>query len=106
MQVAEALAESHELEVCEEKDHVRRRHPLKDEKEVIAEVDARSIFSAPLPFDCTIDGLKQEFSQHAPVRCVRLRRYVSTHSFRGSVFVEFETEDDAKRVGQHEPARS
>ena len=64
----------------------------------MAEVDARSIYAKPFPFDVTLDGLMQFWSKVAATRGVRLRRHVVSLDFKGSVFVEFDTSATAEQV--------
>ena len=61
-------------------------------------MDERSVFAAPLPFDCTLEGLTEFFKKVGPVRCVRMRRSTATKDFRGSVFVEFDSKELAEEV--------
>ena len=61
-------------------------------------MDERTVFAAPLPFECTLEGLTEFFNNVAPVRCVRMRRSSATKDFRGSVFVEFHTKAMAEEV--------
>lgn len=105
MQVADALSKSEALEVSEEKDHVRRAEPLKESAEMMMELDERTVYFHPLPFDSTLDGLTQFFNTVGPVRCVRMRRHPNTKDFRGSVFVEFETKEIAEEVSSSQSCR-
>lgn len=67
---------------------------------VIQAVDARSLYAAPFPYNATLDSITGFFnSAAAPVNCVRMRRHVVSKDFRGSVFVEFPSEEAAKEVG-------
>ena len=62
------------------------------------EVDSRSLFAKPLPMDADMDAVSTFFAAHAPVNCVRMRRVMGNKAFRGSVFVEFATVEDAEKV--------
>ena len=66
--------------------------------EAARQADERSLHVAPLPYNATLDVLTAFFSQEAPVNAVRLRRHVTSKDFRGSVFVEFATQEDAAKV--------
>ena len=54
--------------------------------------------AAPFPFDATLDGIQGFFASVAPVNCVRMRRHLTSKDFRGSVFVEFGSEDHAREA--------
>ena len=97
MQLAEALQDSETLEVSEDKEYVRRKDPLRPRHELIAELDKRTIYVRPFPFDVTMEQLEQFFRRYAPVTSVRLRRFQSK-DFKGSVFVEFESEQSAQKA--------
>ena len=62
------------------------------------QADERSLFAAPLPYNANLDVLTSFFSQEAPVNSVRLRRHAASKDFRGSVFVEFASKEDAAKV--------
>jgi len=64
-----------------------------------AVIDARSLYAVPFPHDATLDDMSAVFAAVAPVASLRMRRHLTTKDFRGSVFVEFESEEVAKRVG-------
>lgn len=69
-----------------------------DVEEVAAQMEARSLYAAPFPFDTGLDQLQTFFSQEGAVRSVRLRRHLGTADFKGSVFVEFQTPELAAEV--------
>ena len=89
LQVAAILGTSKQLEVDSAGQRVRRTSPL-DPETAMAEVDARSIYAKPFPFDVTLDGLMQFWNTVAPTRGVRLRRHAVSLDFKGSIFVEFD----------------
>jgi lupus La protein len=62
------------------------------------EVDARSLYASPFPYDASLDALTAFFAAHGTVRCVRMRRHLSSKDFKGSVFVEFATKEEADKV--------
>lgn len=62
------------------------------------DIEGRSLYAAPFPHDSTLDDLMAVFSEHAPVNSVRMRRHLNSKDFRGSVFVEFATNEDAGKV--------
>eukprot|EP00197_Chlamydomonas_leiostraca_P002117 CAMPEP_0202857828 /NCGR_PEP_ID=MMETSP1391-20130828/618_1 /ASSEMBLY_ACC=CAM_ASM_000867 /TAXON_ID=1034604 /ORGANISM="Chlamydomonas leiostraca, Strain SAG 11-49" /LENGTH=442 /DNA_ID=CAMNT_0049536685 /DNA_START=156 /DNA_END=1480 /DNA_ORIENTATION=- len=86
------------LEVNAEATRLRRKQPLANDEVVSAEVDARSLYVRPFPLDTDLDKLTEFFASHAPVNCVRMRRHLSSKQFKGSVFVEFASAEDADKV--------
>ena len=54
--------------------------------------------AAPFPYDATLDALTAFFADVAPVNCVRMRRHLQSKDFRGSIFIEFASEEVAKEV--------
>eukprot|EP00232_Nephroselmis_pyriformis_P003315 CAMPEP_0182912470 /NCGR_PEP_ID=MMETSP0034_2-20130328/37532_1 /TAXON_ID=156128 /ORGANISM="Nephroselmis pyriformis, Strain CCMP717" /LENGTH=282 /DNA_ID=CAMNT_0025049145 /DNA_START=26 /DNA_END=870 /DNA_ORIENTATION=+ len=62
-------------------------------------VDARSVYASPFPLTTTIESVMAFFKAAKPVvLSVRMRRHTTSKDFKGSVFVEFETPEDAKAV--------
>lgn len=61
-------------------------------------IDKRSLYAVPFPHDATLDAMTAAFATVAPVQSLRMRRHLQTKDFRGSVFVEFESEEVAQRV--------
>lgn len=59
---------------------------------ILERVDACSLYAAPFPFDTSLDELNAFFSEAGAIKCVRMRRHTQTKDFKGSVFVEFESE--------------
>ncbi|KAI7838439.1 hypothetical protein COHA_007702 [Chlorella ohadii] len=96
--VADALEGSSELAISEDRKRVKRAVALKAADEVSREVDSRSIYASPFPFDATLDALSDFFRQHGEVRCVRMRRHLTSKDFKGSVFVELASEAEAEKV--------
>ena len=95
--MAAILGTSKQLEVDSAGKRVRRTSPL-DPETAMAEVDARSIYAKPFPFDVTLDGLMQFWNTVAPTRGVRLRRHAVSLDFKGSIFVEFDCRATADQV--------
>ena len=69
----------------------------------MAAIDERSLYAAPFPHDESLDSLTAVFTAHAPVNSLRMRRHLNSKDFRGSVFVEFGSREDAERVRMVEP---
>ncbi|KAL4447785.1 hypothetical protein ABPG75_005004 [Micractinium tetrahymenae] len=96
--VADALEGSSSLALSEDRKRVRRAAALKEADEVAREVDERSLYASPFPFDATLDALSDFFRQHGSVQCVRMRRHLQSKDFKGSVFVEFSSVEEAEKV--------
>ncbi|GFR42570.1 hypothetical protein Agub_g3468, partial [Astrephomene gubernaculifera] len=96
--VADMLSGSSSLQLDESKTKIKRKEPLANEAEIARAVDARSIYARPFPMDATVDAITEFFSGHAPVNCVRMRRHMRSKMFKGSVFVEFASLEDAEKV--------
>lgn len=69
--------------------------------QVAREVDERSLYASPFPFDATLDALSEFFRAQggATVQCVRMRRHLASKDFKGSCFVEFGSKEEADKVG-------
>lgn len=61
-------------------------------------MDARSLYARPFPMDATVDTITELFNGHGTVNCVRMRRHVRSKMFKGSVFVEFSSVEEAEKV--------
>ena len=90
------------LEVSDDGQRVRRLTPLPvfDEQQR-KDMDARTIYAKGFPKDTetTLEDIEKIFSSlGGTVRSVRMRRFPSTKLFKGSVFVEFATEQDVQHV--------
>ncbi|KAL4442520.1 hypothetical protein ABPG77_005104 [Micractinium sp. CCAP 211/92] len=96
--VADALEGSSSLALSADRKRVRRAAALKEADEVAREVDERSLYASPFPFDATLDALSDFFRQHGSVQCVRMRRHLQSKDFKGSVFVEFSSVEEAQKV--------
>lgn len=87
--VADILSTSDSLTVSEDGKRLRRTVPMADIKEIQAATDARSLYATPFPFDTSLDAITDFFKGQGPVNCVRMRRFLNSKDFKGSVFVEF-----------------
>lgn len=97
--VLRAIEKSEELVLSEDRTMVRRKNPL-PEKNTTME---RSIYAKGFPADSTLDGLIEFWKQYGNIRCVRMRRVKGEEQlFKGSVFVEFATEEEAKAATEKE----
>jgi lupus La protein len=90
------------LEVSDDGQRVRRPTPLPEfDEQRRRDMDARTIYAKGFPRDTetTLEEIEKVFSSlGGTVRSVRMRRFPSTKLFKGSVFVEFATEQDAQHV--------
>jgi hypothetical protein len=68
--------------------------------QVTKELDERSLYASPFPYDSSLDAITSFFQQHAPVKSVRMRRHLTSKDFKGSVFVEFAAKEEAEKVGR------
>lgn len=93
--ITDALKTSGKLEVSEDGLKIRRTEPLPSEDPTLP----RSIYAKVFPEDATLETVRDFFSKYGEVLSVRLRRG-ENRKFKGSVFVEFATEDLAKEVAQ------
>ncbi|KAI9715932.1 MAG: hypothetical protein M1828_000520 [Chrysothrix sp. TS-e1954] len=104
--VVAALKESKTLDVVDE-DTIQRKVPLPDDTKTSAfenfnawddSTRSRSIyakgFGAEQP--STQFDIEAFFAPYGPTNCIRLRRDRSDKSFKGSVFVEFDSDETAK----------
>lgn len=96
--MAEVLRGSDSVTVSEDGKQVRRTSSILSAEDIVKQVDSRSLFASPFPFDTTLDAATAFFNTVAPVNCVRFRRHLASGDFRGSVFVEFASEELATEV--------
>lgn len=89
-----ALAQASQVvELNEDKTCVRRPTPIPESKDVIP----RSLYVKGFPTLVTLDQLQGFFAQHSQdVVAIRMRYHKPTKTFKGSVFVEFNTEEAAQ----------
>lgn len=98
--VAKALKKSEAglVEVHEDNTKVRR-NPLKvipaNTEEARLEAKNKTIYCKPFPKDISMDALEAFFSNYGKVVYIMMRR-TQQKIFKGSVFVEFSTEKEAK----------
>jgi lupus La protein len=112
--IVEAMRESNFLELCEDDSSVRRREPLPASLDNGADPNAIQIFEdKAMPRSVYAKGFGEEvpstqfdiesfFTQYGATNAVRLRRS-EDKVFKGSVFVEFDTEETAKKFLELDP---
>lgn len=91
--VVAAMRASPMLEVNEDGTMVRRITPLPEDDMA----DSRSVYAKGFPQEATLEELEEYFKQFGTPRAIRMRRFKSTKDFKGSVFVEFSTDDEASK---------
>jgi len=94
--IVKALKASPELlEVSEDDQKVRRKLALPEDLNLAP----NTIYVKGLPEDSTIDSVAEFFNPKSEVKSVRLR-YIkgADRKFKGSAFVEFASEEEAKKV--------
>jgi lupus La protein len=97
--VVAALDGSSELVISEDKRRVRRARALMDDPAQVAkEIDERSLVAGPFRFDIGLEEIQNFMESIGAVRSVRMRRHMQSKDFRGSVFVEFTSVEEAARV--------
>jgi hypothetical protein len=88
------LQDSTVLELSEDKTLVRRKTLLPESRETLG----RTVYVKGFPTTATLDELQEFFAQNSSdVQAIRFRRHPKDRSFKGSVFVEFSTEEEASR---------
>ncbi|KAG2499605.1 hypothetical protein HYH03_002546 [Edaphochlamys debaryana] len=70
------------------------------------ESEPRTVYAKSFSKGTTEDAVKQLFSAFGSVRRVRLRREAATNAFRGSVYVEFKKEEEARAAVARPPSNS
>ena len=86
--------ESQVIELNEEKTHVHRKTSLPESRETLA----RAVYVSGFPLDASLDDLQEFFAQHSQlVEAIRFRRTLKEREFKGSVFVEFASAEEALR---------
>lgn len=70
-----ALKDIPELQVSDEKTHIRRRQRFVKEKAVMDEINRRTLHTAPLPFDATFEKVTDFFNAAGKVASVKIIRH-------------------------------
>lgn len=87
-------ASSEIIELNEDKTMIRRKQPLPESQESLS----KSVYVKGLPSTSTLDELHEFFATYSTsIQAIRFRRDIKTKTFKGSIFVEFATEEEAKR---------
>lgn len=95
--VVKALEPSTLLKVSDDGQKVGRKQKL-DLEAAAAKVDARSLHVRPFPWRTTMEDIESTYKDIGTLLSIRLRRHPATKDFKGSAFLEFETEEEADRV--------
>jgi len=90
------------LAVSEDGQKVKRIPPLP--KNIDERILKHSIYAKGFPLDATIEFVTEFFAPHGDVKCVRLRKGGARKNLtqKDSVFVEFSSEDEAKKIASQE----
>jgi lupus La protein len=112
--IVNAMKESTFLDLCEDDTCVRRKEPLPEALDNGPDKDAIQIFEdRAMPRSVYAKGFGEEtpstqfdieafFAEHGTTNAVRLRR-TDDKTFKGSVFVEFDSEETAKKFLESDP---
>jgi lupus La protein len=114
--VVEALKSSSTLDIVEDDTAIRRKKPFEADADTDQFALQRQFDDESLARSIHAKGFGEEkpttqfdieafFAKHGPTNQVRLRRFTDK-TFRGSVFVEFDSEDTAKQFLEAKPAPS
>ena len=113
--VARALEGSDVVEACADGTRVRRKSMLVNgetpdlatddgvtayRSAMVEELDKRFVFASPFAKDATIEALLAYFNTVGNARSIHLRRHTTSKDIRGSIFVEFATEEDSKAIAE------
>lgn len=80
---------------------MRRKTALPSAKEAARAVDSRSLYVRPFPMDASLDQVVACFQKAGvALNAVRLRRHARSKGFKGSVFVEAASAEEAQRVSE------
>ncbi|XP_062240413.1 la-related protein 7 [Platichthys flesus] len=93
--IARAVKNSAVVEVNLEGNKVRRQLPI---GEIPQDTDSRTVYVELLPKDVTHSWIERVFTKCGNVVYISIPRYKSTGDPKGFAFVEFETEDQAKKA--------
>ncbi|GAM19144.1 hypothetical protein SAMD00019534_023190 [Acytostelium subglobosum LB1] len=93
--VSDALKSSKKLEVSEDGKTVRRVDPLPDTELI----NKKTLYSKGWPLDTTtIETVQAFFKPYGNVLSVRLRKQKDKTSFKGSMFVDFDSEEIVTKI--------
>ncbi|GJQ12451.1 hypothetical protein GpartN1_g4242.t1 [Galdieria partita] len=95
-----ALENSNLLELNETKTKLRRKSPLP--ASLSNKHKTIYVKGFPKQEEPELESVVELFSPYGVVRSVRFRRYPDTKKFKGSAFIEFETEEEAQRAAEEE----
>lgn len=89
----------HLLEVDAEGKNVKRRVPMPTDP---TSIDKSTIYAKGFPSGSILESITEFFEQHLnpghSIYCIRLRMVKGQKVFKGSVFVEFSSENESKRI--------
>lgn len=100
-EIAKALETSTSLEINNERTAVRRAQPLSLDHTDAAHMSRTVYMKGPFPAESTLDVMEQfihSFHGPSPARITMRRAHSTGHPFKGSIFVEYFNDNDAKVV--------
>lgn len=95
-----ALKNSQLVELNEDETKLRRKSPLPGS--ISSKRKTIYVKGFPKESEPELESVVELFSPYGVVRSVRFRRYPDTKKFKGSVFIEFESEEEAQRAAEEE----
>lgn len=110
--ILKAIESSDIMEISEDRKKIRRspKHPLPVYNEEYRKAqEARTVYVKGFPLqDTNIEKLKTFFSSYEPFENIVMRKYLDKEKklqFKGSIFVQFKTLEDAKAFMGREPIK-
>ncbi|XP_003700046.1 la autoantigen-like [Megachile rotundata] len=110
--ILKALESSELMEISEDRKKIRRspKHPLPVYNEEYRKAqEARTIYLKGFPLnDTNIEKLKTFFSVYEPFENIIMRKYLDKEKklqFKGSIFIQFKTLEDAKAFMARDPIK-
>ncbi|KAL7294630.1 hypothetical protein TKK_0011934 [Trichogramma kaykai] len=105
--ILKALEDSELIEISEDKKKIRRSldKPLPTyDDEYKKNQEKRTIYLKGFPLDSTIDALKAYFESEESIESIVMRKYKKDKNFffKGSIFMQFKTYEDAKKFFDQE----
>jgi len=94
--LAKAVGNSSSLQLNDGSTRVKRKEKLKD----IENVDSRTVYVEEFPTNTDHDWIKSVFSTCGAVKYISLPKYKHNNQVKGFAFVEFSTEDEARKACQ------
>lgn len=94
--IAEALKNSELLEISEDKTKIRRSLSRPIRNLTKEELSTKTVYAKGFPLDATLDDVKEFFKTFGDTDNIQMRKDFKKN-FKGSCFVVFRTDEDAKK---------